>query len=682
MWRLSRSFALPKHRQPNAPTTPEDPPMILDQLKARFQAALADLVSPEQLETCLSLIRPSGDPKFGDYQANFAMAIGKQLGKAPRDFAAQVVQRLDVTGLAEPPEIAGPGFINVRLLDSWLTERLNQAIHNDRLGIALAENPRTVLVDYSAPNVAKPMHVGHIRSTAIGDAICRTLRFLGHNVISDNHIGDWGTQFGMIIYGYRSFVDAAAYDEDPVTELARIYRLVRQLLDYHAALKSIPKAEATIEKQTAALSAARDEAVQNTDKKTRKNLARLESRLKDEAEALDSLRKKVATVDADRTLRELAAAHPDIGQAVLDETAKLHAGDEENLRLWNEFMPPCLEALESVYLRLGVSFDHTLGESYYNNALGPLVDEMLDRGIARQSDGAIAVFLEGHDVPMLIRKKSGGFLYATTDLATIEYRVKTFAVDEILYVVDHRQSLHFELLFAAARRMGHEGLRLRHISFGTVLGEDGRPFKTRQGDAVGLESLLDEAVARALDVVRANEQSKPEQARLPEDASREIAESVGIAALKYADLSQNRESDYVFSYDKMLAMNGNTATYMQYAYARVRSIFRRGEVDIETVRGVEDAAVVIDSPAERALALELLRFGDAIEMSVVDYRPNQLTSYLFDLAGRYSSFFEQCPVLKADTQESRRSRLLLCDLTARTIKQGLELLGIGVVEKM
>jgi arginyl-tRNA synthetase len=359
----------------------------------------------------------------------------------------------------------------------------------------------------------------------------------------------------------------------------------------------------------------------------------------------------------------------------------LHAGDEENRRLWREFLPYCEDEIGRVYRRLGVRFDHTLGESFYEDRLGPLVDELIRRGIAKESDGAICIFLEGQPVPMIVRKQDGAFLYATTDLATLRYRMETWQPDAILYVVDHRQSLHFEQLFAAGRLLGHDNVDLQHVSFGTVLGEDGRPFRTRAGDTVGLEGLLDEAVRRAAQIVEANDQAKPNGPELSPEERQRVAETVGIAALKYADLSQNRTSDYVFSYDKMLAMNGNTATYMQYAYARVRSIFAKGNVDVDALR-TSGAKIRLDTPAERALALELLRFSEALDLVVADFRPNQLTAYLFELANCYSTFFENCPVLRAESEELRQSRLLLCDLTARTIRQGLELLGISVVDRM
>jgi len=652
---------------------------ILHKIKSRFRHALADLADEPQ--GLLEMVRRSQDPRFGDYQANLAMPLGKRLGRPPREVAAGVVERLRVDDFCHPPEVAPAGFINLRLKDEWLVEELTRAAGEARLGVPVVNKPRTYVIDFSAPNVAKPMHVGHIRSTVIGDSLCRVLRFLGHRVISDNHIGDWGTQFGMIIYGWRHFCDKQAYERNAVGELARLYRLVRQLTDYHAGKEQLPRLTAQIARQEAELEEARQASGKKSDKKTAKALRRREANLEQARAELDSLEAALAAVDGDPVLAKLAAEHAAIGPAVLAETAKLHAGDEQNLRLWREFLPLCLDDIQRVYRRLDVTFDYTLGESFYNDRLGPIVQELVDRGIARYSDGAVCVFLEGHDVPVLVRKQDGAFLYATTDLATIRHRMETWEPDAILYVVDHRQSLHFEQLFAVARLLGCDQVELEHVSFGTVLGEAGRPFKTRSGETVSLEGLLDEAVRRAGAIVAASDDAKPGGAELPPARRAEVAETVGIAALKYADLSQNRTSDYVFSYDKMLAMNGNTATYMQYAYARVRSIFAKGDVDVEALRAC-GAPIVLETPAERALGLELLRLAEALDLVLLDYRPSQLTAYLFELAGRYSTFFEQCPVLKAETDRLRTSRLLLCDLTARTIRKGLELLGIKVVEKM
>jgi arginyl-tRNA synthetase len=658
---------------------------ILAELKRRFEKALSPLGG--NTAELVEMVRPSQDPKFGDYQANCAMPLAKQLGRPPRDVAAEIVGRLDVAALCEPPEIAGPGFINLRLRKDWLVGQMERAMADDRLGVAAVAEPRTYLVDYSAPNVAKPMHVGHIRSTVIGDALYRTLRFLGHRAIGDNHLGDWGTQFGMILYGYKHFLDRAAYERDRVGELARLYRLVRRLVDYHDGTREVPTREAEIARRQAQLQE-QHATLKTLDpkeaKKAEKAVRQSERTLAEMREELADLRAKLASIEIDPQLSALAAAHANIGEAVQEETAKLHEGDSENVRLWREFLPSCMADIDRIYRRLNVRFDEVLGESFYHDRLASVVRDLERKGLARESNGAICVFLQGHETPMIVRKQDGAYLYATTDLATIQHRMETWRPDAILYVVDHRQSLHFEQLFAAARAWGYGDVLLVHVSFGTVLGEDGRPFKTRAGDTVGLEGLLDEAVERALRIVTENDEAKPGGPELSMDERQRVAEAVGIGAVKYADLSQNRTSDYTFSYDKMLAMQGNTATYMQYAHARIRSIFARGEKQL--VRDLParktTGGILLEHPAERALAIELLRFAEALEMVVADYRPNQLTNYLFELSNKFSTFYEQCPVLRAETPELLRSRLLLCDLTARVLKQGLNLLGIEAVERM
>lgn len=650
---------------------------VLAEIRSRFLAALTGLA--ENPAEAAELVRTSQDPKFGDYQANCAMPLAKQQGKNPREVAAEIVARLKIDDLCEKPEIAGPGFINLRLKDAWLQGQLQAAVADERLGVATVAQPRTFVIDYSGPNVAKPMHVGHIRSTVIGDSLVRVLRFLGHKVIGDNHLGDWGTQFGMILYGYHHFLDRAAYESDPVQELARLYRLVRKLVDYFAGKKELPVQEAALATKRAEL--ARVEALAAADpksdagKKAAKESKRLAKGVKEDGEALDALKKSIASVESSPQLSKLAAEHPKIGEATLAETAKLHAGDAENLRLWREFMPACIQDIDHLYERLGIKIDVTLGESFYHDRLAGVVADLKAKGIARESNGAMCVFVPGSEIPFLIQKSDGAFLYATTDLATIQYRMETWKPDAILYVVDHRQGDHFKLLFATARMWGCEQVEFNHVSFGTVLGEDGKPYKTRSGDTVGLEGLLDEAVARAKLVV---DENSPE---LPEAERAHVANVVGIAAIKYADLSQNRTSDYTFSYDKMLAMNGNTSTYMQYGYARCKSIFAKGEVDVAALRA-SGSSIQPDESAERRLSLEILKFSEALDQVTADYRPNQLTTYLWDLAESYSKFFAQCPVLKAATPEIRNSRLLLCDLTARTLKKGLELLGIDVIEKM
>ena len=662
---------------------------VLAELRTRFHSALEDLVDdPAPL---VDMVRPSQDSRHGDYQANCAMPLAKQLGNPPRDIAAEIIERLEVADLCHEPEIAGPGFINLKLRDNWLAARVLDALRDEeRLGVESVAEPRTYVVDYSAPNVAKPMHVGHIRSTVIGDALYRTLAFLGHRVIGDNHVGDWGTQFGMIIYGYRHFADAEAYAEEPVKELARVYKQVHRLVQYHTdrdqTLPALEQKVAVQEKELSCLESVNPTGDVKADKKGDKAKKRAAGSLADTRKALEKLKEKLATEEGDAEFSGLAREHEEIGQAVLEETAKLHDGDEENRRLWNEFMPACMAEIDKVYNRLNVTFDHTLGESFYDDRLPAVVDDLKAKGLATDSDGAVCVFLDGYDVPMIVQKKDGAFLYATTDLATIRYRMETWQPDAILYVVDHRQSLHFKQLFATARLWGCENVELAHIAFGTVMGEDGRPYKTRSGDTVGLEGLLDEAVSRAHVVVSQNDDKKEDKdgnpaPELDAETRKSVSEVVGIGALKYADLSHNRESDYKFSYDKMLATTGNTATYMQYAYARVRSIFRKGEIDIDAVRA-SATEIRLEHSAEHALAMSLLRFSEAIESVASEYYPNHLTDYLFDMSSHYSTFYQQCHVLKAEDEETRTNRLLLCDLTARTLKLGLSLLGIGVVEQM
>jgi arginyl-tRNA synthetase len=651
---------------------------ILALLQQRFTPALTAAAGGQDLTPLLAMIRPAQDAKFGDYQANFAMSLGKQLGKPPRDVAMQVAGGTKVDDLCQPPEIAGPGFINLKLRDDWLEAQLNAAAHDERLCIATTTTPLTIVIDYSSPNVAKPMHVGHIRSTVIGDALYRTLQFLGHRVISDNHLGDWGTQFGMIIYGYKHFADEAAFKANPVPELSRLYRLVSKLVEYRESLTAAPLLQQRLAAKEQELDTAKQQtapAEKTAAKKHSQQLSQLQDQLKKLQEDLASLQVKIDAIETSPELKPIADAHPTIDQAVLAETAKLHEGDAENLRLWHEFLPNCRDEIQRVYRRLDICFDHELGESFYHDRLAPVVEDFQKRGLAQDSQGAVCVFLDGFETPMIIRKKDGAFLYSTTDLATIAYRRETWSPDAILYVVDHRQSEHFEKLFAAARKWGASNVQLVHVKFGTVLGEDGKPYKTRSGDTVGLEGLLDEAVSQALTVVQEN---SPD---LSADEQRRVSETVGIGGLKYADLAHDRESDYKFSYKKMLQLNGDTATYLQYSYARCRSIFRKAETTPAAVLA-SGARITLGAPQERALAVQLLRFEEALAMVEATYRPHHLTVYLFDLAKTYSAFFEHCPVLKAATESQKHSRLLLCDITARTIATGLRLLGICVEEKM
>ena len=597
-------------------------------VRGMFCAALERLsadgivaIAPEEMPALVEQVRETADPKFGDYSGTMAMALAKKAGRKPRDLAVAIIERLDVGEFFEQPgDPVGPGFINLRVRDDSLARAVAAACADDRMGIVPVERPATIVLDYSSPNVAKPMHVGHIRSTVIGDALAKILSFRGHRVITDNHLGDWGTQFGMILWGWKHCRDDAAFAADPTAELGRLYRLVRKVAD-----------------------------------------------------------KKPEELATDTEAAAIAAQYPDAGREVLLETAKLHEGDPENRALWEQFMPVCRREIDRIYARLDVSFDHTLGESFYQPLLGGVVDDFVEKGLARESRGAIGVFLGADDdPPLLIRKADGAFLYATTDLATIRWRMEHWKPDRILYVVDHRQSQHFEQVFETAGRWGVGGVDLVHVAFGTVLGDDGKPFKTRAGDTVGLEALLDEGVSRALAVVTQADADRG--TGMPEAERQRIAEAVGIGAIKYADLSQNRTTDYVFSFDKMLQLTGNTAAYMQYAVARVEGIFAKGGLDREHVRR-ECAGVQLSDPRERALAMKLLRFAEALEDVEADYRPNVLTAYLYDVAGAYSTFYDALPVLKAAGAE-RTTRLALCDLTGKVLRRGLELLGIRVPERM
>jgi arginyl-tRNA synthetase len=587
---------------------------LLFLLQQKLRDALTGLVAdPAPYEI---LVRPTQDSRHGDYQANAAMPLAKILGQPPRKVAESIVQRLALGDVLEQPEIAGPGFVNLRLRPEWLAARVRQMAGDDRLGVGSVQPARSFVIDYSSPNVAKPMHVGHLRSTIIGESLKRLLRFLGHTVIADNHLGDWGTQFGILLYGYKNFRDDAAFQADPLRELARLYLHVRGLM------------KAT-----------------------------------DEEEKGD---------------------HP-IAEAARRETAKLHAGDPENVRLWQLFMPACLEEINQIYRRLDVQFDYTHGESFYQPMLADVVRDLSAKGIAERGEGGTLIIRFGENDVAIVQKRDGAFTYTTSDLATIRYRVEHWHPDAVLYLVDARQSLHFKHLFQAARRWGYDKLELAHVAFGSVLSKDGRPLKTREGKNVELGELLDEAVSRAEQAYRQSYSDREahghDVAHLNDEEIHAIAECVGLGAVKYADLSQNRTSDYTFDWEKMLAMEGNTAAYMQYAYARIRSIFRKGEVDVQRFRDAPPA-VLLEKPQERALAVQLLRFEDALQMAAADYKPNVITSYLWDLAKSYSGFFENCPVLKAETPQLRDSRLLLCDLTARIIQHGLDLLGIRTVERM
>ncbi len=579
---------------------------LLQELESRLSAAVAAAIG----EPAAAPVTPVADLRFGDYQSNAAMVLAKQRKTNPRALAQAIIDQVDLSGLATA-EIAGPGFLNFRVLPAAYAARAEALLRDERLGVPAVGAGRTVVVDFSAPNVAKPMHVGHIRSTIIGDSLARIARFLGFRVIADNHIGDWGTQFGMILHGWKTLLDAAALEADPIAELVRVYR------DVNAATK------------------------------------------------------------ADPALLEQCKA----------ELVKLQAGDAENLAIWQQCIDHSKTGLEKIYARLDVKFDHWLGESYYNDRLPGLVTEFLERGLARESNGAVGVFADGTrppeedpfmvhkedgwtDNPALIRKADGGFLYATTDLATIQFRIDEWRADHVWYVVGVPQQLHFRQLFAAAERWGKTG-DFRHIGFGSILGEDRKLMRTRSGESVGLTDVLGEAVERAAAVIA---EKNPD---LPAEEAAGIAEIVGIGAVKFAELSQNRLTDYVFAWDRMLALHGDTAPYLQNSYVRIRSIFRKLEEPFDAAA----SAVVLTEDAEVHLTRILVRFGEVVPTVLDDFRPNLLANYVLELARAFHSFYEACPVLKAEAAV-RTSRLALCELTSRVLRQGLDLLGIRVPDRM
>jgi arginyl-tRNA synthetase len=657
---------------------------ILTLLRERFSHALAEMIADPQLRaSSLERIVPSREPQMADYQANIAMPLAKPLGKPPVEIAKEIVAKLQLEDICESVTVAGAGYINLRLSPTWMASQLQSAASDERIGVGGTAAPKTYVIDYSSPNVAKPMHVGHIRSTVIGDAIANVLRFLGHRVITDNHLGDWGTQFGMIIYGYKHFRDPAAYAQRPVAELSRLYRYVQSLIAYEDAIAAVPKLEAQMVQAAQRFDLARKkQEAAPEDKKASKELQAAKNGLKNAEEELASTRAKIAEFEANPASMADATKHAGINDAVLAETAALHRGDKENMKLWHEFVPHCLDEIHAVYQRLGIHFDHEYGESYYHDLLSAVVEELFAKSLAVQSNGAICVFLEGFDAPMIVRKQDGAYLYATTDIATALFREREFEPDACLYVVDHRQSEHFNKLFAVLKQMGLTHTEFKHVSFGTVLGTDGKPFKTRSGTTVGLEPLLDEAVERAWAVVCDPSRLQGAGIEMDDAEKRHVAETVGIGAIKYADLSHNRTSNYVFDMDKMVQLEGNTSAYIQYSYARTQSILRKAAVQGWTEDRWQTADLQLREPIEVAIGLQLIRFEEALEQSMQEYLPNVITEYLFETARMFSSFFDQCPVLKADTESIGLSRLQLTALAGRILKTGLKLLGIGVVDRM
>jgi len=574
---------------------------VMEALAAHAARAMREALGADVVEGATPDVRPTNDPRFGDYQINGVLPLAKRLRTNPRELAQRVVAALDTRGICLAPEIAGPGFINLRLDPAWIARAVGEAATDERLGVATVAEPETIVIDFSSPNVAKQMHVGHLRSTVIGDALVRSLKHLGHRVIGDNHVGDWGTQFGILIWAWTHHRDEDALARHPVLELERLYKLGA----------------------------------------------------------------------------EASKADPAVAEACRAELALLQAGDAERRALWERFVAISRADAERIYERLEVSFDAWLGESFYHDALAPLVDELLARGIAVETEGAVGIFFDEPglpDTPFLVRKSDGAFLYATTDIATVRYRLEHFGADRLIYVVDVRQSDHFRQLFAAVRRMGID-VAMEHVGFGMMLGADGRPFKTREGGTVLLDALLDEAEARILPLV---EERWPEAS--PEE-QRAIASKVGVGAVKYADLAGNLATDYKFEWDKLLAADGNTGPYLQYTLVRCLAVFREHESREGFAWSPTGAPVALGVDEERELAAHLVRFGDALLRVGEQLRPHVLCEYLYTLARRFNAFYARCPILGAEP-EVRASRLTLVDVAHRTLEAGLACLNIPRVSRM
>ena len=567
----------------------------LTQLIAKAAESAGIVDSPIPLEPCV----PTNDPRHGDYQSNFAFRLGKSLRTNPRAVAQAFVEQLPASDLVDGAEVAGPGFINFKLADKGLADRLQTAGISDDLGANRASN-KTLVIDYSSPNIAKRMHVGHIRSTIIGNALHRLYAFLGWKVIADNHIGDWGTQFGKLMIAWREWRDVCPITDDPIGELQWLYQQFGH------------------------------------------------------------------RVDEDPSLIDRAR----------EETAKLQAGDPENRALWQTFVDVSMKEFAGVYERLGIKFDVTHGESYYQDALQPLIQRLRDQQIAADDDGAVIIPFTADDgkglqkSPLLIRKSDGAALYGTTDLATVDHRMETWQPDTIAYVTDVRQKLHFRQVFAASRKMGHT-VDFAHVWFGMLRFADGAVASTRAGQVINLVDVLDTAAERAYQVVSSK------SADLNEAERREIAEAVGLGAVKYADLSQNPQTDITFDWDRMLAMEGNTAPYLMYAHARCRSILRKAKE-----QGYVAAEIQFNEPTERNLAVTLVRTPELIETAAHSWRPNLLAEHLFQVTSAFGTFYRECPVLRADSTQVIQSRLALVTCTAHALKIGMELLGLKALERM
>ena len=572
--------------------------ILSEKIKQAMIAAGADA-------QCEALVRQSGKVQFGDYQANGIMPAAKKLGLNPREFAQSVLDKAELQDIAEKTEIAGPGFINIFLKDTWLADNISRAVQDPKLGVHNPEK-QTVVVDYSSPNVAKEMHVGHLRSTIIGDAVVRTLEFLGNNVIRANHVGDWGTQFGMLI-AYLEKMENEHATEMELSDLEAFYRAAKKHYD----------------------------------------------------------------------------EDPVFAEKARNYVVKLQSGDEYCRTMWQKLVKITMQQNQHNYDRLNVTLTDkdVMGESLYNPMLPGIVEDLKKQGLAVEDDGALVVYLDefknkdGDPMGVIVQKKDGGFLYTTTDIAAAKYRYETLKANRALVFSDTRQSQHMQQAWLITRKAGYvpDSFQLEHKNFGMMLGKDGKPFKTRSGDTVKLADLLDEAIERAGVLI------SQKSTALSEQEKADVIEAVGIGSVKYADLSKNRTTDYVFDWDNMLSFEGNTAPYMQYAYTRIRSIFNRSQIALSEV---EQAQLSITDEKERALAIKLLQFEEAVQVVGKEGTPHVLCAYLYELAGVFSSFYEHCPILNNDDQQVKLSRLKLALLTERTLKQGLDLLGIKTVEKM
>ncbi|MBV9126590.1 MAG: arginine--tRNA ligase [Verrucomicrobia bacterium] len=623
------------------------------QLTAILRRALAALApEPPSAEFIASAeVTAAADARFGDYQANAAMTLAKARRTNPRALATEIKARLDLdpelTAISAPVEIAGAGFLNFRLTSAFLATRLGALLaDSERVGVEKTGSPQRVVIDFSSPNIAKPMHVGHLRSTILGDCLARIARFLGHEVITDNHLGDWGTQFGKVIYGWKNFLDEQALAVDALAELVRIYKLANDLTDEQKQSAFEEMAERYLAEHRVSEGSA----------------------FYSESEA--KLRKYFSPVRKAAQKASIVAS-----EGSREELAKLQTGDAENRAIWQRCVDLSRAELEKIYARLGIHFDLWLGESFYNDRLAPLIERLQKIGLAEPSEGALVIFFRDDpklaDKPSIVRKRDGAFNYTTTDIATLEYRVHELGATAIWAVVGAPQALHFEQLNAIGRRLGI-AVPTTHIAFGSILGEDRKLMRTRSGDSVALRDLLDEAEERARRII---EEKNPAPSA---DEKAGIARVIGLGAVKYAELSQGRLTDYVFSWDRMLSFQGNTAPYLQNAFVRIQSIFRKlAEAPAPTVANDLHLA----DPAELALAKKLAQFAEAVPAVLDDFRPNTLANYLYELANDFHAFYEACPVLKSEGA-TRASRLALCRVTANVLQIGLALLGIEVPARM